>query len=129
LPGHGTSLDDLETKGWDDWMATADASYRDLAVAGDPVVLVGLSMGGSLACWVAAEHAATVAALVAINPFVDPPAESFRDALRQMAASGIRRAPSIGGDVADTSSREVGYDELPIGPLLSLCGGLDDLLP
>ena len=135
LPGHGTTLEDLETTGWDDWVAAAEGAYAELAADahGEPVVVVGLSMGGSLACRVAAgpaagEPPAGPAALIVINPFVDPPAASFQDALRQMLAQGVRRGPGIGGDVADPSSREVGYDELPIAPLLSLCAGLDDLL-
>jgi carboxylesterase len=98
-------------------------------VAGcERVVVVGLSMGGALACWLAAERP-EVAGLVAVNPFVDPPAESFREAVSGVIAAGFPRAPAITGDLADPDAREEGYDELPLGALLSLCRGLDDLLP
>jgi carboxylesterase len=133
LPGHGTTVEDLETTRWEDWVAAADGAYRELAAVCQRVVVVGLSMGGSLAGRVVADHAGerstAAAGLVVVNPFVDPPAESFRAALRQMLDEGIRRAPGIGGDVADPSApREVGYDALPIATLLSLCEGLADLL-
>jgi carboxylesterase len=138
LPGHGTSVEDMEPTRWADWVEATEAAFRDLAGAHRPLVVAGLSMGGSLACHLAAEHPDDVSGLIAINPFVDPPAASFRDALRGILDAGFTRAPGIGGDTADpsaaasaaaASSSEMGYDELPIVPLLSLCEGLDDLLP
>ncbi len=131
LPGHGTTVEDLETRRWDNWVAVADGAYRDLEATCDRLVVFGLSMGGSLACRVAADHAAgsALAGLVVVNPFVDSPAESFRDILRQLLAEGFLLAPGIGGDIAKGEGvRETGYAELPIAALLSLCEGLDDLL-
>ncbi|MFP5318430.1 MAG: alpha/beta hydrolase [Acidimicrobiia bacterium] len=126
LPGHGTSVDDLEQRRWDEWVAAAEAA---LEAAGDRVLAVGLSVGGSLACRLAADHPRRVAGVVAINPFIDPPAESFREALREMVATGFPRAPGIGGDQADTGAEgEGGYDELPLSAVLTLAEGLDDLL-
>lgn len=131
LPGHGTTVDDLESRRWPHWVDAAAAHYEELRRTCDLVVLAGHSMGGSLACWLAAqeEDGGPLAGLVLVNPFIDPPAESFRTALRQLLADGITRAPGIGGDVADPSVVEPAYDELPLEPLLSLCAGLDDLLP
>lgn len=128
LPGHGTSVDDLERAGWEQWLSAAAAACAELAAACERVVVAGLSMGGSLACRLAADHPDVVAGVVAVNPFIDPPAESFREAVRAMLADGIRRAPGIGGDAADPSVEETAYDELPLAALLSLCAGLDDLL-
>jgi carboxylesterase len=128
LAGHGTTVDDLEKTGWADWLVSAKEAYDQLSARCRPVVLVGLSMGGSLACRLAADRP-EVAALVVINPFIDPPAQSFRESVRGVIAAGFPRAPGIAGDVADPSAREVGYGELPLGALLSLCEGLDDLLP
>ena len=127
LPGHGTSVDDLERTGWADWVTAAKAEYRELSAACEHVVLAGLSMGGSLACRLAADHPADVRGLVAVNPFIDPPAESFRATLREILDADIARAPGIAGDVADPDAHEKGYDELPVAPLLSLCEGLVDL--
>ncbi len=128
LAGHGTTLEDLEGTGWADWLASAEQAYGRLVAGCERVVVVGLSMGGALACRLAAERP-QVGGLVAVNPFVDPPAESFREAVRGVIAAGFPRAPGIRGDLADPDAREEGYDELPLGALLSLCRGLDDLLP
>ena len=134
LPGHGTTVDDLEPRRWPDWVDAAEDAYRALRGTCERVVLAGHSMGGSLACWLAAEaerrsESPQLAGLVLVNPFIDPPAQSFRDLLRQLVAEGHRRAPGIGGDIADPAVREPAYDELPLEPLLSLCEGLDELLP
>lgn len=127
LPGHGTSPDDLAVTGWADWTAAAEAAFRDLAATHGRVLLVGLSMGGSLACWLAARH--PTPGLVVVNPFIDPPAASFRELLRTILDQGHRSVPGIGGDVArPDAATEAGYDELPVRPLLSLCEGLDGLL-
>lgn len=126
LPGHGTTVEDLEVRRWGEWVAAAEEA---LDRAGDRVLAVGLSMGGSLACRLAADHPGRVVGLVTVNPFVDPPAESFRQALREMQAAGFPRAPGIGGDVADPEGgHEPAYDELPLSSVLTLSEGLDDLL-
>src|SRR5665213_2379063 len=69
LPGHGTSVDDLMTTGWDDWSAAAEAAYDELSATCERVAIVGLSMGGTLAVHVASLRP-DVAAFVFINPYV-----------------------------------------------------------
>jgi carboxylesterase len=129
LPGHGTSVDDMLATGWDDWRAAAEEAYDDLARRCRRVVVAGLSMGGSLAASVAADHR-EVAGLVVVNPYIDPPAPSFQDILRGLLAEGETVIPGhLGSDIADGEAREVGYSGTPIAPLLSLCEGLDRLLP
>src|SRR5579875_850266 len=50
------------------------------------VVVVGLSMGGTLACWLAERHP-EVAGLVAINPFVQP-SEDYRNVITSLLEAG-----------------------------------------
>ena len=52
LPGHGTRPEDLLKVGWQDWLETARAFYRELP---EPRGVVGLSMGALLSAHLAAE--------------------------------------------------------------------------
>ena len=53
LPGHGTDMSELLDKRWSDWCATAEQALTDLEKRCESVVVVGLSMGGTLTCWLA----------------------------------------------------------------------------
>jgi carboxylesterase len=93
------------------------------------VVLAGLSMGGALCATLAADHP-DVAGIAAINPYIDPPAESFRDIMHGLLQEGIQVIPTAGGkDIADPGAKEASYSGTPVTPLLSLCEGLDRLAP
>ncbi|MDQ6909544.1 MAG: alpha/beta fold hydrolase [Actinomycetota bacterium] len=127
LPGHGTTIDDMMGAGWDDWLGAAEEAYADLAARVGRVVVCGLSMGGTLAVALAAAHL-EIAGIVAVNPYVDPPAPSFRELIQGVLDSGETVAPAIGSDIADPGAQEVGsYGGTPLRPLLSLCRGLDEL--
>jgi len=57
LPGHGTNLKDFVQTRFADWFDEARTRYFQLADLGMPVVVVGLSMGGSLGLKLAQELA------------------------------------------------------------------------
>lgn len=124
LPGHGTSIEDMIPTRWSDYVDAAEAAYRDLAARCESVALVALSMGGTLACRLAEQHAEIVG-MALVNPFVDPPAESFRDVLRGFLDSGTEVAPGVGSDIAKEGSTELAYLGSPIAAALSLFEGID----
>ncbi|MGH9285634.1 MAG: alpha/beta hydrolase, partial [Acidimicrobiales bacterium] len=129
LPGHGTVIDDLLHRRWDDWLGAVEQAYLRLADRCARVVLAGQSTGGSLACRVAVAHP-EVAGLAVVNPFIDPPAPGLRDLLRTALAQGFDCIPGgVGPDVADPDAVESGYHALPVLAALSLFEGLDDLVP
>lgn len=119
LPGHGTTVDDLARVGWTDWVVGVEEAFADLAGRCDRVVVAGLSMGGTLACRLAADHP-EVAGLVCINPYIDPPAESFLALLRDWLAHGSTMLPPIGADIARPGGREPASPQLPVASMLSL---------
>lgn len=126
LPGHGTAIEDMIPTRWSDYAAAAGAAYGELAQRCDAVVLVALSMGGTLACWLT-EHHPEVVGLVLVNPFIDPPAETFRDVLRGFLDSGIEVAPGVGSDIALEGSTELAYLGSPVAAALSLFEGIDEV--
>jgi carboxylesterase len=70
LPGHGTTPRDLATTRYADWYGAAERLLDHLAATADAVVVVGHSMGGTIALDLAARRPTTVAAVVTINPQV-----------------------------------------------------------
>jgi carboxylesterase len=130
LPGHGTTLDDMQTTGWDDWLTEADAAYQRLAGRGDPVVVGGQSMGGSLALALAVRHP-EVAGLVCVNPLTQPQPDEILDMVRGMVDEGQTSLPGIGSDIADPDAVESAYEGMPLVPLLSMMAAVrvlqDDL--
>jgi carboxylesterase len=113
LPGHGTSVDDMLTTGWADWSGAAEAAYTDLAGRCSKVVVAGLSMGGTLTCWLAARHP-EIAGIICVNPAVEPAAESFLEILDGMAATGATTMPAVGSDIAMPDTKELAYEATPI---------------
>jgi carboxylesterase len=68
LPGHGTSPRDLATTRYADWYGAAARVLDHLGPVADEVVVVGHSMGATIALDLAARRPDAVAAVVAINP-------------------------------------------------------------
>lgn len=119
LPGHGTSLDDMLTTGWSDWSAAAESAYVSLAGRCDSVVVCGLSMGGTLALWLATRHPA-IAGLAVVNPAVEALDPAVLEGLRAQVEAGDDVLPAIGSDIADPDQAELAYEGTPVRPLLSL---------
>ena len=125
LPGHGTSVADMMSTGWDDWSAAAEDAYERLAHRSDKVVVAGLSMGGALTAWLAARHP-EVAGIVCINALVQVP-EGMEEAVRAMLDAGDTTMAGIGSDIADPDAHESAYASTPLPPLATLFGAADEL--
>jgi carboxylesterase len=126
LPGHGTDISDLVPTRWPQWCAAADDAFTALAARCDAVTVVGLSMGGSLAVWLA-EHHPEVAALALVNPLVTPPDTATTGFIEAMIEGGDEIAPGIGSDIAMEGSVESAYPELPLRAALSLFEGVEEV--
>ncbi|MDQ1359377.1 MAG: carboxylesterase [Acidimicrobiaceae bacterium] len=119
LPGHGTSVEDMMTTSWADWSSAAEAAYEKLAANCDRLVVVGLSMGGTLTAWLATRHP-EIAGIVVINGFIEPAAPALQQILDMMVAQGVTEVPGIGSDIALPGAVEVSYGRTPISCTISL---------
>ncbi len=128
LPGHGTSVNDMLETSWADWSAAAEAAYEELASRCERVVVAGLSMGGTLTCWLATRHP-EIAGIVCVNAAAERPDEHFKEIVQGMLDQGLVVMPGIGSDIADPDVRELAYEDTPLAPLLSLFAAFDELVP
>ncbi|WP_040506623.1 alpha/beta hydrolase [Leptospira wolbachii] len=81
LPGHGTNPEDHLHTNFQKYLQDAEDSLIYARELGDKTVLVGTSMGGNIASYLAAKHPDLVDSLVLASPFYDfddPSAHFFR---------------------------------------------------
>lgn len=56
LPGHGTTVEDLDTRTWEDWTSHVESALGDIQKRCETVFVAGLSLGALLALYLAAQH-------------------------------------------------------------------------
>lgn len=67
LPGHGTSIDDLQGLSLDDLIHEVEGHVRESVRKGKKVILVGVSFGAQVALYLASAHAVAAVISVAIT--------------------------------------------------------------
>jgi carboxylesterase len=118
LPGHGTTVKDMNTTRWADWYATVEAGFDDLRSRCDTVFAMGLSMGGTLVLRLAEQRADQVAGLVVVNASL---ATERKDAkLLPLMSKVLPSFPGIGSDIKKEGITELAYDKIPLKAAYSL---------
>lgn len=119
LPGHATTVDDMLTTGWADWIGEVEATRARLAARVDSVVVVGQSMGATLALRTALDRP-ELAALVLVNPLTRSRDAETMAMIDDFLDDDITVVPGEGSDIADPDSSDIAYDGTPLEPLRSL---------
>jgi carboxylesterase len=128
LPGHGTHWRDMRKTRYTDWrheVVRATDSLRDRC---SRVLLIGLSMGGTLVLDVACTQAANVAGVVAINALVlarkDPLARFAPLLERLIPVVPAKLAGLAENDIAKPGQEEKAYSLVPVAAANSLIAEL-----
>ena len=136
LAGHGTSVADLERTTWQDWVAGIERDLDVLAGRVRHVALVGQSLGGLLALYVASRRrdVCAVASLAAPLWLDGIAATVARWTAPGGWLAGIKRLPKLGSDVRDraVSRANPGYNAIPtraLAELMTFMTVVDDALP
>lgn len=137
LPGHGTSLDDLDRTTWEDWAEAVERALDALRIRCKRVAVVGQSLGGLLALHLAS-HRKDVMCVASLA------APLWLEGLSGRAAhwtrpggplARIRTLPKLGGsDVRDPRSKAENpcYSGVPtraLAQLVTFMKVADDALP
>ena len=122
LPGHGTTLADMQTTDWFDWSGETAAAYDRLVERADRVVVIGLSMGGTLALWTGLQRVddGRLKGLICVNAATMPQPPDVVEMLEDMLSDGIEVSPAIGNDIANPDETEISYEGTPLRQLMSL---------
>ena len=89
------------TTRWADWTGEVDAAYQRLAARTERIVVVGQSMGGSLALWTALQHPEVARPRAASTRRPSRSRADVREMLGELLADGTDVVPGIGSDIAD----------------------------
>jgi carboxylesterase len=121
LPGHGTTWQEMNTTTFADWYAALESEFEKLKARTDVVVVGGLSMGGCLSLWLAAQHPQDVAGLVVVNPVV---ASTNKQLLAVPVLKYlVKGMPAIGDDIKKPGVSEYAYTKTPLKALHSMVRG------
>ncbi|CAN5513771.1 alpha/beta hydrolase [soil metagenome] len=71
LPGHGTDKNDHSEANFSDYIAEAELTLSMMPLLGKKTILIGTSMGGLIATYLASKHAGKIDALILCSPFYD----------------------------------------------------------
>lgn len=129
LPGHGTSVDDMETTTYMDWLAGAEEALKALMARKRKVFITGLSMGGTLTLNLAARFSDQVSGIATVAAAAGPLGEGFSDAV--FLNPRPQRLPGIGSDIKAPGVVELAYPEVPVrcmGDVLTLILATANLL-
>jgi carboxylesterase len=126
LPGHGTALEDMVPTRWEDWSGSAEAHFQALAAWCDHVAVVGLSMGGTLTCWLAERHP-HLSGIAVVNPLIHAPDAEFRGGIQSLLDAGTESFDGIGSDIKKVGGVEAAYAGTPLAAVLSLFEGADEV--
>lgn len=118
LPGHGTKWQDLNRTTFEDWFGCVQTELGELIGRCRSVIVVGLSMGGTLALRLAELHSEAVNGLVLVNPSVLTMRRdlSFLPVLKHV----IPALNGIAEDIAKPGQVEKAYTKTPLKALDSL---------
>jgi carboxylesterase len=108
LQGHGTHYDDLEKCKLYDWFESLEEGYKQLKQKCTTVFVLGQSMGGALALWLAQAHP-EIAGVILVNPALTLPAyEKYREETEPRFI--IEGEP----DIKAKGVQEITYSKTPI---------------
>ncbi len=117
LTGHATTPEDMEKARWLDWTRDAETAYSWLAERTDKIFVTGLSMGGTLAVWIA-EHHPEVAGLITVNAALRFRVEPMMHVLGTVGRP--RWLKAIGNDIRKPGQDERAYAKIPVRAMRQL---------
>lgn len=117
MPGHGTTVADLDTTGPEDWLAAAEKALADLRERCSTVFVAGISMGGTITLELARRHADLAGIIVMAAPV--QPLEALEPLIADPDRPLTVPAPwaTVGVLTEDIGVGGICYLEMPLGAL------------
>jgi carboxylesterase len=127
LAGHASTPEELGATTHQNWYESVVNGCERLRTYGDPIVVVGLSMGGVLATRLAVDQGEALSAVVLLSPafFLPYWQRAALAAIRKLGplTGMIYLCSSAGADIHDAAARQIHPSAriMPLSAALSLC--------
>jgi len=111
LPGHGTTVDDMQNTTAADWVGEAEMALTGLRERCDRIFICGLSMGGTITLDLASRFSDSLSGVVTVNAslFSTDPRRHLAPLLGKVGL----KLKGIASDIADPSMTELAYTHVP----------------
>lgn len=117
LPGHGTTPEEMNSCRWQEWVAAAEAAYRQLASRCERLIIGGESMGAVISLYLASEHPEATG-ILAYAPAILVPPSRMKMARLLSHFVAFRKKPL--GPPTAVDPRWKGYGVNPLHAVLQL---------
>ena len=110
LPGHGTSIDDLRSRRWTEWVDEAGRGLAALRTRCRTVVAFGQSMGGAVVLRLVASRPGDVEGIALANPYVF----DARHLVIPVGRLFLRDVGGVANDIAMPGQNENADERMPV---------------
>ena len=111
LPGHGTTVEDMAVRKYTEWTGEAEQALQELSEKCNRVFVTGLSMGGTITLYLAANFGDKIAGIIPLNAMVlTEPLLRLTPILKYL----VKTRPGVGSDIKKPGSKESCYDQVSV---------------
>jgi carboxylesterase len=127
LPGHGTSISDLDDVSWQQWPAEIESHLNHLLSECEKVFLCGFSMGGAASLHVAARYESQITGLILVNPMIHR--KNVWPTAVKIASRLVKSFGTSGSDIKRGDVIQWKYDRTPMRAAHQLLRLLEETRP
>jgi carboxylesterase len=120
LPGHGSNLTDFSKATANDWKQAVESITEELVKTYELVDVMGLSLGGALACHLATKFPIHHLYLLAPALYLNMHTRTMRLCARLLNGLGIKQITNHAGNICSKAQAELSYQYYPIPTLIEL---------
>ena len=127
LPGHGTSIAELENVSWQQWPAEIEIQINHLLIDCERLFLCGFSMGAAASLHVAARYQSQLTGLILVNPMIHRK-NAWPTAVK-IASRLVKSFGTAGSDIKREDVTQWKYDRTPMRAAHQLLCLLEETRP
>ena len=127
LPGHGTSIEELDNVSWQQWPEEIETHINHLLNECEKVFLCGFSMGAAASLHVASRYQSQLTGLILVNPMIHR--KNIWPTAVKIASRFVKSFGTAGSDIKRGDVVQWKYDRTPMRAAHQLLRLLEETRP